>query len=1132
MHLTEIVGETSVQSMTLMYGFIHQYRIFSALAGINVSGAVAFLNEMATIFAMIGLLVLVFSPSLWKAKYVVSWSFLFLVVLLGASVGPEFGYNFTRAPTLSAMNVPLGFQELPNCSQKEYMNGSCHKLALGDRLAQNMPNYVSAAAVNRPFTYADQFGSLLSNVINNQGNPIITVSSSGGVSKFDTIGFAPQVYILYITNRLKSSLEKAMAEFVNPLEFQQRKRVMDMIANARVQNPQLSGLTQSYKDLCDASPTYIETLANPTSLANIASLKNKSFTVKELLISLESAYALSKKHDEILYPMIFVDESDPNAQYLLSINKSIRDTYFLNGYTPGPMFSMSSFEQSVTDSPARGRALGVDKFLTSLNITNNSLPDYKQLLKSSDKNTQAFLNAKAYLVMPTHNLSGVEKFKLTHEEKKITIQNAGETTIDVKKEAIEQKASIIEGGNVAFSKLGDCQEIAYAHQNLSTLSFDTAVKNFMADGAIKFAQQQQSQANHRSNIVNQSVVNSNVPISLEQYRLAKGEINDPALAAIQAIINYYGNEIDDCRKTGSSTLKCLNNIDDMQYLRQRYNSFALTNDEFYTLTPKSGNDVTVPNHLTTSGGIDNLAFNLGKNFTEAFAGPLSWFQGIKKSLQAGSYAAILPVLMNIAIAFILVMTPILLALGLLVPAWAPGVIITTLVSLFYLKMVGVVQILVAGILNSVESIFDAVHSSGKMHGLSSWGTGTYENFLDIIWGMSYMASFAITAFFLFAAGNTKQIIEKFTGMDSHTNKIATDIRETGWDITTKAAKISAGIATGGAMGGGLGMQAASAVGKAQAFSQLAGDQGLGTAIQSLGGSVVANKARRKHEALDSMNAALESDAKAMTREGISQEKRTIQSKEAVAKAKDAPLIALDDSLRDAQVRDNKGGRDKAANHAEAANISRATDKSLETAAKDHHVDGDAYKSISFSYRGTNGNLVKGKELSVTDQYNQSLEYELRKSMGYISKREDSMTDEQWKKIEARNSKIIADSSALAGNIAQGTYKEMDKANYYKDKDGKSHQGFKSYQAIQKNIEDNYLRQKGWKKDNLTDKQRKSLEDAMRHSNKVLSKFGKQTDNGGFDIKYKEELKDNRKGAKPKSRSNHMGEIPEDFWTKE
>ena len=70
MYLTEILGDGAAEAAVLVHGFVQQYQLFSAFSGADASSdSIKFLNEMANVFAMMGMLILLCSLSLWKAKY-------------------------------------------------------------------------------------------------------------------------------------------------------------------------------------------------------------------------------------------------------------------------------------------------------------------------------------------------------------------------------------------------------------------------------------------------------------------------------------------------------------------------------------------------------------------------------------------------------------------------------------------------------------------------------------------------------------------------------------------------------------------------------------------------------------------------------------------------------------------------------------------------------------------------------------------------------------------------------------------------------------------------------------------------------------------------------------------------------
>jgi hypothetical protein len=450
-------------------------------------------------------------------------------------------------------------------------------------------------------------------------------------------------------------------------------------------------------------------------------------------------------------------------------------------------------------------------------------------------------------------------------------------------------------------------------------------------------------------------------------------------------------------------------------------------------------------------------------------------------------------------------------------------------------MTDVTMTIVGSVLDSVDRVLSTNIGYGRDE------NATYQAFMEMLSAMAYVSSFAITAFLMFAMGDTKTVMSKIAGMDKTIENTGMQIARTGAEMVAAVAKVGAGLATGGAMGGALGAKAAGAVAKTDALATIASEKGVKAAWDSLG-TTSGNyaKLQKKHmenayETITSEQDAIGSlkttydpttgenvtkvTAKHNRESAIKAAVKNLESKrdndkiqeifsEDLDKATDKVHIENDKYSDDANTRFNKSGRLKRDQHAYATVIGKSTDKAIETSKKDHYVNSDKYNSFTStsSVLGANGEqeLVTTKFLSARDQIDKSLEHELRIQAGYVAE-QGNLSDADWAKAKAGNKAAIKKASMLTTAYAQGAHKSMSNHNPGLDENGKMRQSFGEAAKMQQNIQDSlalmYAKQ-GMNKDDIAN----AVSNDMEKMNNVMSKLGSTDDAGDYSMGYTEEVK--------------------------
>ena len=310
--------------------------------------------------------------------------------------------------------------------------------------------------------------------------------------------------------------------------------------------------------------------------------------------------------------------------------------------------------------------------------------------------------------------------------------------------------------------------------------------------------------------------------------------------------------------TASMVLRAVNNS---AFYISRDNNEGRAQQE--TINQLGGGTDDLSEAIRTTTTSDSMSKRMPNLVPNAFRDAITWigevgsaviaqFQGVG----AVAFVRFLQLFTAVALFFVIMCTPILFMMGIVIPAHAPGVILTSIAAVLTLKAIPIGFTLVDAVLaNAVESY-------------------AHLGFMEMDYVMmlyvaaaAYTSVTAVTLFLLFKAGDTKAVIGQMAQLDSKANEVA--------ETATKAAKglaIAAGaVATAGVGGAVGGLAAGKGVGKA-AMSGLsqAGEvfgkrglqsiPGLGGVTSEIGNSYREGKGQANVRAeVDANNADLDRD---------------------------------------------------------------------------------------------------------------------------------------------------------------------------------------------------------------------------------------------------------------------------------
>jgi hypothetical protein len=802
LELPFILGTSPEHAAITLYGFMQQNVLFDAFSGRlpDMAGTpLEFLQEITTLFSMIGLLVLIFSPSLWKPKYIVSWMFLFVLVALGGSSGNEFSYNLNKTEDLRFLSTGIE-GDTTACQAEEMQNGACYKIHPNEEVMQrHVPQ--------------DTIGSALENrEVFGQKKIIMTDAAN---PQLHVLAFLPQVYLIYATNRFKSNLETALYD-LNTRRFNKKKQALQTMISAQTPVPQINLWLSIFDQVC-ASKAGVSTAALVTSgqtgVQNVLNSKllSQNFKFGELVPVVAKSTILETYDNNLVPPSIDIVTKNRTKSGIMDITTKFLNLKHAKGFDDKVLAdSQDAIRQYTINFPETAENGFFESIARAFGSSSSTASSSDQLVFYNDLNDDAASNS-----LKDHLANSI----LAKLENREIYENNGEA---IKKHPISQTPAdlimpkyLISRTNISTHAAngsgsgGSANTSCYNLFNRETCSLEFMSRNTdnadlpntsstPSEPKSKFvripncetflteleAYYRQAQQIDISDFENQlaaytSQLAGNSPHSAYSIRIPSHvkamssyikELNTMRLQCDSEAGNASGSA------AGRSTPEWLacseRHIDPIvkHYTKSAINN-ALAQDK------RNISNFYAEQYNSLTEGATGLAYSIGEGFTDLWTGPLAGLKSIGVGFQSGAYSHILPIIKNILIAFILVGTPILFLLGLLVPSWAPGVILTSIVSILFLQMTDVIMVVVQTILVAIEQPIYAIAQT------TSDDATDYQAFMEVIWGMAYMSVFGITAFFMFAAGNTKQIMSQMAGLDGTVKSISKDIYTEGWKMT-------------------------------------------------------------------------------------------------------------------------------------------------------------------------------------------------------------------------------------------------------------------------------------------------------------------------------------------------------------
>jgi hypothetical protein len=971
LELPLILGTEPKLASIVLQGFLQQNILFDAMAGKLNGFGIDFLSELTQICSMIGMLVLFFSPSLWKAKYIVSWVALFLIVTLGGATGFEFGYNLGGASGKGLLNMTLDSRS-NKCTFEEVKNNDyyCPRLGAGTAIKEKGLKDSTGVGSDTPASaVADTTSNVNAGV---QANPDKTLSS------LSVYAFKPQIFVLYLTNKLNFELKGALSNLASQT-FAEKSQFLNIVQHSRIQDDQLRHWVNAFETNCSQSlysltdnklDDYTVALSYPagSSIAKSieSTLKNTPITLEQATKTVIGSNAIQQSNAATIATLIDFGTNEYSREAIAAIGKNgdqaekdFLTYYSLQNNPSNPTYAENASKDEINDR------------LTSIyNLRDNSdTNNYNQSAANLKNHSHLQKNMPVNLVLAKIGTP-----------KSLRLLNSKEDGVNLSKDPDSEYVTISNCGDM-YKELVEYNEKA-AEVNREDLDKQVAMSNNLCPTLIgPYWEWDNGKC---------------TPSSVKEQFDAEIEANVAFMDMIDSInVNCTSADKTACQEAQNEALR-------MQ------NRFAMSK-----AAAENHKNINDSNTIQAGAreGYTGMIGDFTAGFAEKIMGPLVGLKALGESIRVGAYTAVLPIIKNILIAFILVLTPIFFLLGILVPSWSVGVIITPIIGLLFLQMTDVTMTIVDSVLKSVETV---VTSSVGANATSS--NDDYTAFMEVIWAMAYVSSFAITAFLMFAVGDTKKIIGSMAGMDKTIQQAGMQIVEAGKDMAMAAAKISAGVATGGAAGGALGSQAANAAAKTISLATTAKDQGFKEAWDSLG-SFTGNYAEKIKDADTKYAERRGKDRSNLQYLNTSAQDRAKYLNEKTEAAADSWVVDMDGVHGAADKRAVAAGREKNSDAALSKRVSGTAQTNITQAFGDFEVDVDNLKVSPYSKRNDRTGILEKFEFTSPHQHALRYAYkDMKSALNY-----DNITDkgEQTEALYKAQSMATAKAVLLA-KFAQPT----------------------------------------------------------------------------------------------------------------
>lgn len=785
-----VLGLDQQQVLTLLNGFIYHTFFLDAFAG-GVPNLMV-LHNIILAFGLIGFMLLALQRSLWTPSVIISWLVLILLLVLG-SRGSDVLFSPLAKGEMSDVVKGKMYQDQVTTMDNaldttRWMNSTGSGGAPWDVPDYGAPPGNSAKVVFP--TVGDMMGQSIEAAQEMaKGDP-----SEGGSSLYqiDKIGaFTPMVFVLYTFNTMKKELLSGMSSRIS-VDILNRSGIANRLG-AGTLYPATQFLLRNFVSECtnngdlsramlgggqiNNSPTEIGKIPLNTGKTVEQTLTAKTLTIQNLL-NMQRNY--------------FDDIKTPSAIKSFVGMPVGRATMFSTA-PPALMVAATNWtagdSEAVLESYIEGQGKGDDSFYRTMRsnvLKANIAPDDPGL------RSEAVISISAYKVLagkqgttPTDPGSGIDK-------EAISFSNCWELY-----KAYHKNMSENFGGSQVEKRLG---KMAFEAET-SGMGVNEKGEFILTPG-------------------NKQTDSDVVLKALEDKcrsacKYTAGSTNAGPTSACP-VCNRETGECNTSMWMGG-TASCIAAQKDYVWVQKLVRAGAVDVE----LGKIAAADEYFRDPKKFSSGARDFTADMGK-----YLGPIAlWFFALFGGFAAGAYSAIVPSFMNFTLMMIFALTPFMFMMGVLMPAWAPQIILTPIVVVAYLKIVEIMFVLVG-------FVFAALRIGLENAGLitpPSWlmifkGVDTFNAMYDIMIGMAYTSMFAVAGFMLVGVRSPEKLVGGLASLGDKTGKID----------GTEVLKIGAAVGAAGAAlkkAGGVAMKGYDRVQDAKFVAGQISEKGLGKGLK-------------------------------------------------------------------------------------------------------------------------------------------------------------------------------------------------------------------------------------------------------------------------------------------------------------
>lgn len=704
-----VLGIEQQQTISMLTGFMYHSLFLDAFAGKSTTLGV--LNDIIMAFGLIGFTILVLQRSLWTASILISWIVLVGLLILGARSDVLFTpLDQSRAQFIAKLNSPF-FAEV--------VTGLDNAVDSVRRwgLVGTTQSYTSTDGEDT--TQFPKLADMLKSVVESQQQEVEKIGA-----------FTPMVFTLYTFNRLKYQLIEGLRDDID-VDILSRTGLAQKMAASRL-SPSTDQLLYTFNSLC-----LRDEQVSRAMLAN-DQIYNAPESVGRFKLP------NGKKLQEQLTEQTFT------AGSLINLQKN----YFNDSITPPatrntfglPVPILRTSEGSLFNFDAKTVPPSLLHSVAGSGVWDKDPDDIAEDLWQEHRDTiAANSETEGYATMRDNvnraSIADIQEVANIKSDLYLTYMLPG-------KEGIYDDS--FWSSNITATTAKNCWDLFVA--------FNAALKENFGPSELEL---------EMGRLANMQAANSGQ--FDDQGRLTNKinpDASDDKYIAMQALAAVTKQQEDICAAEGENSSECKNAKFKLNYAKQIAEESAVSVAVASWL--EKDREFRDPSRQFSSS-IRNISAQAGE-----LLGPVAvWFFALFGGFAAGAYSAIIPSFMNFALMMIFAITPFMFMMGVLMPGWAPQIILTPIVVVAYIKIVEIMFVIVGFVFSGLRTGLEAaglITEQGWFDSLLN-GPDVFNAMYDIMVGMAYTSMFAVAGFMLAGIRSPEKLVGGLASYGDKTGRI-------------------------------------------------------------------------------------------------------------------------------------------------------------------------------------------------------------------------------------------------------------------------------------------------------------------------------------------------------------------------